>query len=338
MILAAGRGSRMSALTESIPKGLIPLAGRTIAARLIEVLAASGVESFHIGVGWKSKLFNEHLTTFADSYSIEVVRISSIERGPLHTLVSTLERWDDGPFLISPVDYVVSTPSVKRLIQEHTSGGSSRDVTVCVDSMPGSGSPTYVSNDGRVSGIGSPLHEYDNILQSAMLAAVNPETIEHFRSAHASGAKTVVAALNEMISKKIDVYAVDVSEKWVDIDSVSDLLRAKDMILKEQVETIEGGILVPAGSTIEVDEDLNLQSGTVLESGVNIKGPTFLGPNCRIEQNCRVGPYTSMEHETTLSAEANVERCILFGTAHVDKGANIKNAIVYGKSIIKESE
>ncbi|MHA2065679.1 MAG: NTP transferase domain-containing protein [Candidatus Thorarchaeota archaeon] len=336
MILAAGRGSRMGALGDSIPKGLIPLTGRTIVTRLVEVMAASGVDSFHIGVGWKSKLFTEHLKTLADLYSIEVVEVSSIERGPLHTLVTALESWDDGPFLISPVDYVVPASIVKQLIREHKSGGASRGVTICVDSKSGQGSPTYVRNDGRVSGIGSSLSEYDTIHQSAMLAAANPGTVGHFRSAHASGDKTVAAAMNQMISKKVNVYATIVTEQWVDIDSVTDLLRAKDMILNEQVETIEGSIFVPAGSTIEVGVEIKLQSGTLLESGVSIKGPTFIGSSCRIEQNCRVGPYVSMEHHTTLSREADIEKCVLFSSACVAEGAHIKNAIVYGNSIIEE--
>jgi bifunctional UDP-N-acetylglucosamine pyrophosphorylase/glucosamine-1-phosphate N-acetyltransferase len=339
IILAAGRGSRMGVLSDSIPKGLIPIAGKTIIARLLEVLVKSGVHSIHIGVGWKGELFKKHLLILADSYPLEVVQVSSLEKGPLHTLSTLLERWDAEPFLICPVDYVVSPIIVKQLIKEHKRGGDSRAVTVSTSLDSRYGSPIYVQSDGRVSGIGTSLIDYDDMHRSAMILAVNSEAIQHFRAAHDSGEKTVVAVLNEMVSKRMDVYATNVDGVWFDIDSISDLLGASNMILNRLVEPAKGCIIVPTGDTIEIGEEIEFPSGTLIESGVSIEGPAFIGPACRIEQNCRIGPGVSMENDTELAREATLERCILFGSAHVSTGAHINDAIVYGRRIIiEESE
>ncbi|MFW9966891.1 MAG: NTP transferase domain-containing protein [Candidatus Thorarchaeota archaeon] len=338
IILAAGRGSRMGALSASIPKGLIPIAGKTIIHRLLETLSQSGVQSFHIGVGWKSELFKQHLLELTDSYSIDIVQVSSLEKGPLHTLFTVLEDWTDNPFLICPADYFVSSSAVKQLIKSHRSAGESRVVTVSVAAESKHEFPVYIQSDGRISGLGSPLTHYDSVYNSAMLIAANPGTIGHFRSAHASSEKTVVAVVNQMISKGMNVYAVKVTGKWFDIDSIPDLLAANDMILSEQVSPNKGCIVVPAGATIDVSEKIEMQSGTLLASGVSIIGPTFIAPACRIEQNCRVGPGVSMGQNTELSRETIIERSILFGSACVDEGVCIKDAIVYGNHIIKECE
>jgi NDP-sugar pyrophosphorylase family protein len=338
VILAAGRGSRMGTLSDSIPKGLIPLAGKTVITRLLEVLVESGVHSIHIGVGWKSNLFKEHLLTLADSYSIEVVQVSSIEKGPLHTLSTVLESWNDAPFLICPVDYVVSSSIVKQLITEHKSGGDSRIITVSISTGSSHDSPMYIRNDGRVVGVGTPLTEHDTVHRSAMLVAANPESIDHFRLVHDSGEKTVVTAINQMISQGKSVYAAKVTGAWSDIDSISDLLSAKDMILNRQVEPTKGGIIVPPGDTIEVGEQIEIASGTILASGVSISGPAYIGPACRIEKDCSVGPKVSMEHDTKLAHEASIERCLLFESARVNSGVHIKDAIVFGSNIIMERE
>jgi MurNAc alpha-1-phosphate uridylyltransferase len=50
MILAAGRGERMRPLTDSVPKPLVPVAGRPLIAHLIERLARAGFTDLVVNV------------------------------------------------------------------------------------------------------------------------------------------------------------------------------------------------------------------------------------------------------------------------------------------------
>ena len=50
MVLAAGRGERMRPLTDSVPKPLIPVAGRPLVAHLIERLARAGLTDLVVNV------------------------------------------------------------------------------------------------------------------------------------------------------------------------------------------------------------------------------------------------------------------------------------------------
>jgi NDP-sugar pyrophosphorylase family protein len=341
VILAAGRGSRMGVLSDSIPKGLIPLVGKTILTRLLDVLAESGVHSIHLGIGWKHDLFKKHLHAIADFYSmnIEIVEVSSIERGPLHTLNSVLDHWEDESFLICPIDYVVSPSIVTQLIKDHERGGNSRKLTISVTLESSNESPTYIRDNGLIAGIGTPVIEFDSVYHSAMLVAANPDSISHFRAAHASGETTVAAAINQMISQRMNIFSAKVAGNWVDIDSITDLLGAMNLILSEQVEPIKGCIIVPPGDTIEIGDQVEIPSGTLLASDVRITGPAFIGPECSIEEGCRVGPNVSMEHDTKLSQEVTIENCLLFESARVRARNRVRDAVVYGSKIItKESD
>ena len=53
IILAGGRGTRISEYSDSIPKPLVPIGGRPILAHIINIYAAQGVNKFFIAGGYK---------------------------------------------------------------------------------------------------------------------------------------------------------------------------------------------------------------------------------------------------------------------------------------------
>lgn len=61
MILAAGRGERMRPLTDSLPKPLIPVAGKPLIQHHLENLRAAGVHQFVINLGWLGDRIHEAL-------------------------------------------------------------------------------------------------------------------------------------------------------------------------------------------------------------------------------------------------------------------------------------
>lgn len=61
MVLAAGLGARMRPLTEHRPKALIPVAGRALADRVLDKLAAAGVERAVVNVHHFADQVEAHL-------------------------------------------------------------------------------------------------------------------------------------------------------------------------------------------------------------------------------------------------------------------------------------
>lgn len=55
IILAAGRGSRMKAFTEDVPKCLVPLCGQSLLERQIKVLKKAGINDITLVGGYKAK-------------------------------------------------------------------------------------------------------------------------------------------------------------------------------------------------------------------------------------------------------------------------------------------
>jgi N-acetyl-alpha-D-muramate 1-phosphate uridylyltransferase len=105
MVLAAGLGTRMRPLTDTIPKPLVPLAGRPLIDHVLDRLAGAGITRAVVNVHHHADLLEAHLKPRA----MPEIAISD-ERGVLLEtgggVVRALPLLGDAPFLIHNSDSV----------------------------------------------------------------------------------------------------------------------------------------------------------------------------------------------------------------------------------------
>ena len=82
MILAAGEGRRLRPLTETVPKPLLPVGGRPLIARLIELLVQHGVQEIAINICHQPEAIRSAL---GDGSQLGARIIYSMEDWPLGT-------------------------------------------------------------------------------------------------------------------------------------------------------------------------------------------------------------------------------------------------------------
>lgn len=72
MILAAGRGERLRPVTDSVPKSMVKVAGEHLIDRHLHMLAASGVDTVVINLGWLGEKISTHIGS-GQRYGLQVV-------------------------------------------------------------------------------------------------------------------------------------------------------------------------------------------------------------------------------------------------------------------------
>jgi N-acetyl-alpha-D-muramate 1-phosphate uridylyltransferase len=105
MLLAAGRGERMRPITDSLPKPLVPVAGKPLIAWHLAALARAGIRDVVINLSWLGEQLRGALGDGRECG----VRITWSEEGPLPLetgggIFRALPLLGPGPFLVANAD------------------------------------------------------------------------------------------------------------------------------------------------------------------------------------------------------------------------------------------
>ncbi|WP_372872929.1 N-acetylmuramate alpha-1-phosphate uridylyltransferase MurU [Shewanella sp.] len=119
MILAAGRGERLRPLTDSLPKPLVPAAGKPLIEYHLEKLAVAGVDEVVINTAWLGEKLVE---TLGDGTRFGVAIQYSHEQEALETaggILKALPLLGDEPFLVINGDiYIDELPAIKPTLAD----------------------------------------------------------------------------------------------------------------------------------------------------------------------------------------------------------------------------
>jgi len=121
MILAAGLGTRLRPLTDSRPKALVEVAGRTLLEITLERLRSFGIHEVIINVHHFADMILDYLKT-KDNFGmrIEVSREEVLlDTGGGLKRAAWFFREGSAPFILHNVD-VISTIDLQRMVQFHT--------------------------------------------------------------------------------------------------------------------------------------------------------------------------------------------------------------------------
>mgnify|MGYP001826750691 CR=1 FL=1 len=111
MILAAGRGERLRPLTETTPKALVEVRGKSLLERHLESVKAAGIETVVINLGWLGEQIAERIGS-GQAYGLHVIYSPEGDNiletgGGIHRALPLLGR---DPFLVVNADIYTDMP------------------------------------------------------------------------------------------------------------------------------------------------------------------------------------------------------------------------------------
>jgi choline kinase len=125
IVLAAGRGSRMGAACEQLPKALLPLGGRRLIEWNLGALAANGIQRVLLIGGWQAERLAAEIATLEAGLGLEIELRCNLDWARTG-VVRSLQCADDwlrgAPSLLVYADCAYAPRSIATALAGHAGG------------------------------------------------------------------------------------------------------------------------------------------------------------------------------------------------------------------------
>ena len=230
LVLAGGLGTRMRPRTETLPKALVPVAGRPFAERQVELLASRGVDDIVFAIAYLGHMIRDVLGD-GSRWGVSIRYVDEGERrrgtgGATRLFIDSGLADDDFAVLYGdsylPIDYRAvweayagcGLPALMTLVRNHDRWDTSNA------SLDGEGRVRYRKGGGVVAGL-----NYIDYGLSVVSASVVSERIPH-------GAVSDLAELFYDLGERGLLGGFEVSERFYEVGSEAGIADLEEMLAR----------------------------------------------------------------------------------------------------------
>jgi choline kinase len=232
VIIAAGRGGRLSSVTGGMPKTLLSLHGKPIIQWIIDGARNAGIEEFVIVVGFEREKIVEYFNKNHQD-GISIVFNQRWECGNGISVLAAQEAVKGrGEFILMMSDHLFEK-NLLEIVLESDTARPTLAVEQDLNKVFDIDDATKVNIvNGRIMNIGKDLSEYNGV--DAGLFILDESIFEYLQKSIDHGLDSLTGGIREMV-KSSTLYAYPIPDEvyWIDIDSEDTFHRAIEMWRKK---------------------------------------------------------------------------------------------------------
>lgn len=250
MILAAGKGTRVQPLTNSLPKPMLPILDVPVMELIILKLKSNGFNEIVINTSYLSEKIEEYFKDGSQlgvsiSYSFEGQIVNGVRHGDAIGSAAGMRKiqneksFFDDTFLVICGDAIIDADLSKAIELHKISGGISSMLLkeVPLESVDKYGVVELDTTNKIVSFQEKPKTEDAcSNLANTGIYIFEPEIFSHIPS---SGNYDIGGDLfPNLVEKNIPLYGINLPFQWIDIGTIEDYYKANLMVLNNEINHI----------------------------------------------------------------------------------------------------
>ena len=232
LIIAAGRGRRFGAATDSRPKPLIEVAGVPLLCRTLLTARKAGLDHFTVVTGYRGDVLEDFLRQeIPPGIRVHCLRNEKWQR-PNGLSVLRAKGHIRGRFVLLMADHLFAAQILKNLLATPLPPGHCRlAVDFHPEKIPDLPDATKVAiQDGRVTDIGKEIKNYNAIDTGIFLCSQG--IFDALETAISRGKESLSDGIREL-GRRGRMQAMDIGDLfWQDIDDEASRLEAEERLRK----------------------------------------------------------------------------------------------------------
>lgn len=237
VVLAAGRGTRMGALTENTPKPMILVNGKPIVEHVMRRMMAGGVTDFVLVTKYLAHKVEEY---FGDgrTFGTRIEYVQQTDKyGTGAALLAAKELACGEPVMMAFADVLVETETYAKAIRIFNETGGAGIITLNWVEDPYKGGAVMVDSSGLISDIieKPPKGQIPSNWNSAGIFVFQNVIFDYLGrlAPSARGEYELPDAVNVMIADGLEVYPSYLEGQWLDVGTVEAVAAAEEMLARE---------------------------------------------------------------------------------------------------------
>jgi mannose-1-phosphate guanylyltransferase len=312
LILAGGEGTRLRPLTYTVPKPVLPLAGRPHIAYVIDWLARHGVDDVIVSCGHLA----EGMRTALAALELDV-QIRFAEEPDARGTAGAIRFAEDmlaDRFLVLNGDVLCDLDLTAQIAQHESTGARATIALYPVKDPTGYGL-VHRHDDGEITDfLEKPEPEQIDtdeinagayLLERSVLDEIPPDR--------------AVSIEREVFPRLIGegLFGIRLDGYWIDIGTPDRYLEANWDILEGRLETVLG----------KLEEPIVVGEGCQVSEGAELRPPCVVGRGSRIGDGALVERSVLLDG-CVVEEEAQISNSILSAGVRVEAGARLEDAVI----------
>ncbi|WP_194437373.1 sugar phosphate nucleotidyltransferase [Vibrio fluminensis] len=340
MILAAGKGTRVRPITQSIPKPMIPILGKPVMESMIELFAQHNVRKIVVNTSHLAEVIEGY---FGDGHHFDV-QLSYSYEGELVNgeyvskalgsaggmkKIQEFSGFFDETFVVVCGDAWIDLDLTEAIRQHKKLGGIATIITknVLLDEVEKYGVVVANSRGQVTSFQEKPAKEEAlSTLINTGIYIFEPAIFDYIPQDQEFDIGSELFPL--LVEKHVPFYAVDLKFQWLDVGNIQDIWGVTRDILDGKVPgyripgtQVRAGVWLGINTVVDLDKcnltpPVVIGSGCKIDDSATIVGPALVGANCVLDPNCCV------------------KESLIFDNIHVSEGAIVDEQTIFGNYCI----
>lgn len=314
IVLAAGEGTRIRPLSDSLPKPMLPVADRPLVGHTVDAAVDAGADEVVLVVGYEADAVREYFgTTYRGvpvSYAVQTDQAGTADA------VRTAREHIDGSFAVLNGDNLYDPAAIGRLFDAAPA--------VCAVEVADPQNYGVLSTaDGAVTDIVEKPDDPPTNLANAGAYAFPAEAREWLDVPESARGEHEIT---DVLARVIDRYTVEpvTLDRWMDVGRPWELLEANEWKLGDLDRRIDG----------DVSEDAVLSGDVVVEEGATVRAGVVIEGPALVRSGASVGPNAYVRGATLIGEDANVGHAVEVKNSVLSRGATVSHLSYVGDSVL----